>query len=110
MSAVTSPADILRAARELISTPEKWTQHDWARDRSGKATIYSSPDAACWCAMGAIRQVTGGYPGFSLAEDILEQATRSNDIGAWNDRQGRTHKTILRAFDRAIALAEQAAS
>lgn len=109
---VTSPADILRAARELISTPEKWTQEWYSRDESGEWVSLST--ASCFCAVGALARASGLDDASDFEDRTLskffERAIGASSIVNWNDDKDRTHAEILAGFDRAIALAEQAAS
>lgn len=105
-------ADILRAARELIATPDRWTKEWYARDAKGEWADLSK--ATCFCAVGALAKASGvdDPTGFE-DEDIshfLAVAVGCDYIVAWNDRAERTHPEVLAAFDRAIALAEQAQS
>ena len=46
---------ILLTAADVLSQPENWTQHTYARDDSGRGQLVYSPNASCWCAMGAIQ-------------------------------------------------------
>lgn len=100
-----TPAEILRKARALIDTPEKLARGVYARDAKGKAVPPYSPDAVCYCVVGAIMRV-GGF-GDRIAAGIAA-LTRAviGPVPTWNDVS--THAEILAGFDRAIALAEAA--
>lgn len=54
-------SDILKAAKQLISTPERWTKGFYARDKEGNTVRVSYPEAVCWCAEGALFAVTSDY-------------------------------------------------
>lgn len=100
--------EVLRAARELISDPERWTRHAVARDADGGLLLNGNDPRACqWSAEGAVGHVTGcsiDQPGALSAINALSRAakplrpSRANDIG--------THAEVLAMFDKAIALAE----
>lgn len=93
-----STADILRAAKALIDTPEKWRQgwEDYG-DRLCMVTAVTHvlngahvPDPVWQCLGKAIRK-GGGSVG---------------PLWRWNDAPERTHAEVMEAFDKAIALAE----
>jgi hypothetical protein len=50
--------DALIAARQKIEKPECWTQDVSARDSDGEPCEAWSPKAVCWCASGAVDEVT----------------------------------------------------
>ena len=85
------PADVLRRARALIDTPEKWHQHWYEHNGS-------------YCMMGAVRAATNDD---AEPMEFLQKATGSNYLWMWNDSAVREHHEVLAAFDRAIALAER---
>jgi hypothetical protein len=86
----TNPvADVLRRARALIDTPEKWCQ--------GQCELGEAK-----CALGAI---LGADPNYAAAALALNRVVAPN-IPAWNDAPERTHADVMAAFDRAITLAE----
>ena len=53
-----SPADTIKAARMLISSPYLWTQNARARDSRGNKCAPNDPDAAQWSLNGAIAVVS----------------------------------------------------
>lgn len=94
-------AEVLRAARALIDTPDKWCQGQFHKD-------------GAYCASGAIGVAAGVdievgcwfcHPAWQALADTVN-AAQSGGIGSWNDRPERTHADVLAAFDRAIATAE----
>lgn len=85
-------ADVLRRARALIDSPEKWCKGAM-RTEDGRRCIF-----------GAIDDAAG-----RLAIDeshLFSRATGIRNIAEWNNAPERTHAEVLAAFDRAIALAE----
>lgn len=126
-----STVDLLRAAKERISDPERWTRGCLARDANGKPVSPEDSRATRWCAIGSVRRTAPGP--FIDAEKYLVRAT---DVlgnhglvlqGTWpkyeiayiNDGPDpripldrhcrpapRRHKEVLALFDRAIELAE----
>ena len=100
---------ILKAARELLSTPERWTKGWSARDAAGNRLATTDPDAVCWCAGGAVERITGGSTqSGGKAEIVLAIVLPDKAIclGLWNDAPSTTHADILALYDRAIALEE----
>jgi hypothetical protein len=51
--------ELLREARALIDTPEKWTQGAFARDGKGDRVDELDKRACRFCASGATSRVTG---------------------------------------------------
>ncbi len=51
------PSEVLRAARKLIETPDKWTKGEYARDAEGKVCPRRGKEACQWCASGALQYV-----------------------------------------------------
>lgn len=98
--------EILEKARELISDESRWTQGCPARNTEGRYTPIGSPDAVCFCSIGAIckvmfideMKVTG-----QKATEILRKALPQGwggSITAFNDT--KKHSAIVQLFDRAI--------
>jgi hypothetical protein len=57
--------------QELLSDESKWTTYTYARNVDGARVNYASPDAVCWCVLGAIRKC---YPDSAIHyQDILEK-------------------------------------
>jgi hypothetical protein len=108
-----TPVEILRAARERIAVPERWTRLAEARGSNGRGTDSKDPEAVCWCGWGAVRSyVDSGDDASSIASSIVDRyltgSIRGTRFGfvSWQDAHGRTHAEVLGAFDKAIALAE----
>jgi hypothetical protein len=53
-SAAIKPSDVLERAAALIEPPGAWTQGEYARNECGSPRAWDDPDAACFCARGAI--------------------------------------------------------
>lgn len=97
----------LRKAQDLIRDPSKWTQGSFAKTKDGEELVNGyDAGAVCWCAYGATEFVSGQFT--SAAEDYLRVA--ANELGKSvvkvNDEDG--HAAVMRLYDRAIELAEQA--
>lgn len=106
-----STVEILRAARERISDPERWTTEAYARDRDGSGTEPQQADAVCWCAVGAFLAEQGLAPRVgddphrsNPVLDLLIEAAGHRPVAAVNDKDG--HAAVLALYDRAIELAE----
>lgn len=97
--------EMLREARALISEPDRWIQHSFARDKYGFSALVSDPDAHCFCAAGALIRVRGEvvrhYSGLELmhVKNLLFSLT-GQVIEIYNDTH--THAEVLALFDRAI--------
>lgn len=108
---MSNPREILIAAREKITTPERWCQGAHARDEGGQTVLAKDPAACVWCIDGALWAVTRFTQTSARASASIllgEQigAYSANSIHKWNDAPERTHAEVLAAFDRAIEESE----
>lgn len=103
---------MLKKARRLIVKPNRWTQHTSARNSAGEPVWDRSPNAVCWCAAGAVRNINSS-PGdiyniftylhnAAIFYDSLPSIISVND--AINDPNA--HTKVLECFDIAIMNAE----
>lgn len=72
----------LQRTRDLISDPERWTTAVYARDSRGVSVNQNSPDAVCWCLIGAYAKVSGfstTHAGQELYDMINHPPTDLND-------------------------------
>jgi hypothetical protein len=98
------PSEILTAARELISVPERWTQKVLARDECGEVCEPTEDKAVCFCSYGALMKIEGSEE-IGNAEIFLRDQM-SGSPGEFNDTH--THARVIEAFDRAITSAKEA--
>lgn len=101
------PLTILKKARKLIEKPERWCQNAYFRNKD--EVPCNMDEAVSFCAVGAIRKVTGwsgdgceGQDEAFAAARALDAATKGGDIVSYNDRSFRRHAQILAVYDRAI--------
>lgn len=92
--------EVLRAARALVDTPEKWTQGVYATDSDGNTVPPEDDDAVCFCLSGALWHADPDGPWG--AYEAVGVAVRRNVI-AFNDDEATTHADVLAGLDRAIA-------
>ena len=101
--------EILKRARALIETPDKWVRGAFARDADGFPVKHLS-DAACkFCARGAfLRAANASVLDNHPAEIFLDRAHsgKRRSYVSLNDAEETTHADILALFDRAIEKAE----
>ena len=95
-------SEILRKAKALIDTPEKWTQGAFARDRIGNQTLNLNDKAVCFCSAGALGRLNAlDYQSIKIINYL---AGVMGDIVGFNDTH--THAEVMAKWDEAIALAE----
>ncbi len=91
----------LKAAKALIENPEHWMQEDYF-DTGIMDT------ATCFCALGAVRKVSGEVTDWTPEARYLRDAVFSIDHGVsvdlFNDES--THEEVMKMFDKAILIAE----
>ena len=105
------PSELLVKAKAVIADPKHWTQGQYAKDVKGYSTGPSTPDAVCWCSLGALDKVaheentysthltTAGY----LA--VVADECGYSGIPDFNDNS--SHETVMKAWDKAIKLAKE---
>lgn len=88
-----TPADVLRAAADLIEPVGAWTTGQYARNSEGRHVSPRSPRATCWCAYGAIAKIEGRVaPSFERAEPLVAEL---GSVIHWNDAPGRTQAEVV---------------
>lgn len=94
-----SVAAILRSAAEYVRSG--WTQHMLAADEHGHPVNYSSPKAACWCTVGAMRLAAREYDEdtFKLAVLALKRHVGAIWIADWNNAPTRTKDYIATTME-----------
>jgi hypothetical protein len=109
--------EFLLAVRGVLDSPEKWTQGRLAKAADGIAVKkVDSPDAACWCIVGAGTKVTtrdsGQHPADWLGR-LLEIPTfypaiepfesHYRQVVLFNDSITTTYDMVADILDKAIA-------
>jgi hypothetical protein len=118
--------ELLRRARQLIESPEKWIQHEIAQDiNGGGLSSPQSPHAAKFCAIGALCRAASALPGDSIGQavrvlaDVVRDSelkidftdklnredSQSNDEVVAEFQDCHPHEEVLEMFDSAIQLA-----
>lgn len=97
-----TPLETLRAARQLISDPAKWTQGDFARDSLGLCADPHGYKAVCFCARGAIQKITKEDDG-PAEKALVDTCSVLHDMYVEEFNDTHTHAEILALFDAAIA-------
>lgn len=98
-----TPLEILKAARELIAVPERWTQGALAKAYDGESLWYGDNRATCFCAEGALKRVCLS-DGDSY--DAYMELSDAAGMPAHHFNDSHTHPEVIALFDRAITAAE----
>jgi len=99
------PSEILSQAGDLVA--KGWTQGAYARDAQGESCASSDPEAACFCATGAVRHVCPVACERVAAWPFLRKAISNDSITLFNDHPDRTQAQVVKAFRKAAKLAEE---
>lgn len=105
--------ETLKAVRDLLSDPKRWTQGAFARHESGAPIGPRERGASCWCLRGAVIKVdpTSGGDGPIMAigaamHELQGIGSRPfNDLASiarFNDAPVRRHHEIMKVIDLAI--------
>jgi|SRR6185503_3974183 len=109
-SSSQSAVEVLERVRDLLSSPDKWTQGASARAANGfvvRPVVNGkpNPDATCYCLGGTFTVVDPYAEGSAKAYGFLLHVVGGQSIVNWNDAVGRTWKQVMQALDDAIVLA-----
>ncbi len=93
-------------AKELLASRDRWVQDDWAIDREHESVDPTSPNACCWCMLGAI---VNCYPDYldqrkavKKVEELLEaKGFEAASIPDFNDDPNTTHELVLSILEEA---------
>ena len=105
------PSELLIKAQAVIADPRRWTQDVYAKDAEGQVTKTLSPDAACWCSLGALDKVAHEENTYSTHLtaagylDVVADECGYSGIPDFNDNS--SHEAVMRAWDKAIKLAKE---
>ena len=105
------PSELLIKAQAVIADPKHWTQDVYAKDAEGQVTKTLSPDAVCWCSLGALDKIAheeNTYSTHSTAAgylDVVADECGYSGIPDFNDNL--SHETVMKAWDKAIKLAKE---
>ena len=101
-------ADVLETAACILSDPKAWTRGALALDADGDEVGPISPEATCFCTVGAIARAIGDNSNFGLRSDAhnkLRTLLPTFYISEWNDAPYRTHDEVVAKLREAAAAA-----
>lgn len=98
------PSTVLKKARKLIE--RGWCKGPSAMNAAGEAVSPDSRSACRWCIYGALVRVGKSAAVDGYVDDYLTRAIGTNTWFEFNETR-RSKRPVLRAFDRAIKLAEK---
>ena len=106
-----SLVETLRAIKETIGTPEKWTKGCYARDSSGEPTSIRFASAVSFCIRGAVCRVNGPFE--VAADNLIWETLRPQlpylnnfaGVATWQDNPERKHPEVMELLDKAIEVA-----
>lgn len=101
---MTQLLEDLRAVRELIGVPERWTRGAFARAKDGDEVEPDDNEATCFCLLGAFCVVTVTDKRYLAGI----QSLGIKDAAEFNDNV--THPEVLALLDKAIAAEERRAA
>jgi hypothetical protein len=92
--------------RELLNSPDRWTQGALARDRTGRIVHIGDSEAVCWCLLGAVLYCYCHGPrprGRGLLASVLQRLRTTIDggeIAVWGDAPERTFDDVKQVIER----------
>lgn len=100
---------VLRAAKQIISDPSRWTCGEYARTSRGKCIGVECDAAVSFCSIGALASALGSDVDAaenSAAYKLLHRVATEESywsVASLNDQGG--HAAAMSMFDRAIEIA-----
>lgn len=96
--------ELLIAGKAIIENKDNWAQGYYAYNGDGDMVDPMSPNATCFCSVGALWKADGEYSdNVTAAERILSSHSYQNFIVDQNDSS--THEEVMAVWDKAIASA-----
>jgi hypothetical protein len=92
-------------AREMLAIfdgkPERWTQHVYAKTKTGDVVPPECASACCWCLMGALRLACDQVDADDDEEVFIEtcsalERSAASAIPRWNDAPERTFEDVVK--------------
>lgn len=112
---MNSVLELMIEAKALIEDESKWTKGYYAHDSEGSLREALDPQAVCFCSVGALIKVAGGYDypqslQIDRAEAVLSDCVKistdgwGQDIVEFNDAKDNTHQDVMAVWDKAIQM------
>jgi hypothetical protein len=95
----------IRRVRALLADREAWTKGTLARDANWAPVQSLSPEAVCWCLVGASERADPQSMGTYADEEIettLRALGKTSCIQDFNDSEYTEHEDILMVLDHTI--------
>jgi hypothetical protein len=98
---------IIQKARDRIADPAHWCKDKLAKKANGEPCAIDNPQAAPFCALGAIAveylPLYGGnsFLAIGRADSLRFHVWPSHQLTEVNDEEG--HAAVLKLFDKALA-------
>jgi hypothetical protein len=96
--------DTLLKTAALLAPDGAWGKHAYARTDCGGVSFPSSPNARCWCLVGALTRCAPDVATQIHAEQALERLLgipAHSSLERWNDRFWRRKSDVLKALREA---------
>lgn len=97
------PPGFTHAARKLLEA-KALVQRGWCKYVPYRISWRGKDKYCALGAMGAVGAPPDAY--VALGQAVGWDSKRWNGLGRWNDSLWRTKRSVLRAFDRAVTIAE----
>lgn len=94
-----TPKEIFTEAFALVRDERTWTTGTQARNRMGREVRPRSPEAVCWCSVGAINRFWNSENTDERYAVIIALESEVDAIAKFNDTH--THAEVVAAWERA---------
>ena len=105
------PSELLTKAKAVIADPKHWVQGQPAKDAKGQSVGPCTPQAVCWCSLGALEKVTHEENTYSTrlmaARYLVRVSAECGYTSTHSFNDNSSHETVMKAWDEAIQLAKE---
>ena len=107
---MTTPLELYKEARQILSDPTHWTIGSFARSKTGRDVSPLDPEAVSFCLLGVLAKVNGLNRKYNDTHDLSSYIRSHLPEGAnlvcFNDDPLTKHEDVLDLLDRTIAKLE----
>lgn len=94
----------LKKLDELFSSPTKWTQHTFARDKFGFSIEETNPQAKCFCLTGGLERISegDGVLGLDMRSALIDWLPSPHyNLVEFNDNDETKFRDIKKLIEKA---------
>ena len=95
----------LIAEKEILSDPARWLKGELSADANGQCVEPESPNAKCWCQLGASYKLNSSIDTQCFKSDVAKELDYPSAI-EFNDSAMTTHQNLMDFYDACIGISK----